>query len=133
MEVFKEEKWPEPFVLSKEFTASLSDKGNLRPVLEARRWKSFTEEELKGFDITQVVGKPCMIQVIHNENWYANIANVSSVPKGMECPAQINPTTIFTFWEFDLEVFEWLHDFIKDKIKQSKEYKELEWKYGEIM
>ena len=41
--------------ISSTFTASLSSKANLRKFLDAWRGKKFTEEELKGFDLKNVV------------------------------------------------------------------------------
>ena len=45
-----------PRQISKEFTNSLSDKSNLRKALQSWRGKSFTPQELKGFDLRKVLG-----------------------------------------------------------------------------
>src|SRR5688572_25099842 len=50
--------------VSKEFTCSLSEKANLRKMLESWRGRPFTKEELEGFDVMNVVDVPCMISVI---------------------------------------------------------------------
>lgn len=75
-----------PRVLTETYTASLSEKATLRKVLEAWRGKSFTPEELAGFDMKKILGKPCMITVVHvtkGDRTYANIAGVGAMPKGM--------------------------------------------------
>lgn len=45
------------------FTASLSKRSNLRKALEAWRGKPFTAEELKGFDLTKLLGAPATLVV----------------------------------------------------------------------
>ena len=77
-----------PFSVSKRYTLSLSEKAALRSDLESWRGKPFTAEELKGFDVFAILGKSCMLNVIHEpsqdgKKTYANIASVASLPKGM--------------------------------------------------
>ena len=119
-------KGPQPFLISKEFTLSMNEKATLRKMLESWRGKPFTEEEAKAFDITKLIGKPCMLSVIHKTskggNVYAEISSVATLPKGFECPAQVNPTRIIQFDAWDEQVFESLPDFLKAKIRGSKEY-----------
>ena len=79
-----------PLTLSREFTVSLSEKSNLRPFLEGWRGRSFTQEELDGFGLANVLAKPCMVNVIHvkkDDKTYANIKSVMPIPKGMPKPA----------------------------------------------
>jgi hypothetical protein len=125
--VFKEENGEQPHVISKEFTLSMNEKATLRKFLEGWRGKSFTEKEAESFDITVLLGKPCMLSIIHkqakNGNTYAEISSVSSVPKGMNVPEQINPLKELNYDKFDWELFETLPDFIKDKMKQTDEFK----------
>jgi hypothetical protein len=125
--VFKEENGEQPHVISKEFTLSMNEKATLRKFLEGWRGKAFTEKEAESFDITVLLGKPCMLSIIHkqakNGNTYAEISSVSSVPKGMNVPEQINPSKELNYDKFDWELFETLPDFIKDKMKQTDEFK----------
>ena len=53
------------YILARWFGANLSEKGALRPFLEAWRGKKFTREELAGFDPEILVGVNCQIQVVH--------------------------------------------------------------------
>lgn len=123
LKVFKEGQEPKPVAISAEYTLSLGEKSKLRPVLEGWRGKKFTEEEAKDFDVSKLLGVPAMIGVMHNEKGYAEIASISGLPKGVECPAQINPSQIFDYDEnFDIELLEKLPEFIKKKIKSSIEY-----------
>ena len=128
--VFKEENGEQPYVLSKEFTLSMHEKASLRATLEAWRGKGFTEDEAKSFDVTKLLGVPCMVNVIHKVSkagkTFADIKGVTPMPKGLQCPPQINPTFEFSVLEFDEDKFNTLPDFLKDKIKSSKEFKELQ-------
>jgi hypothetical protein len=79
-----------PAILWTQYTASLGEKANLRRDLESWRGRAFTPEELAGFDLDAVLGKPCMITVVHNEakngRVYANIKGVSKLMKGIPVP-----------------------------------------------
>ena len=135
LKVFKEEEGPKPLSISKEFTNSLSEKANLRKFLEGWRGKGFLAEELKKFDITKVLGKPCMLSIIHKTSKqgkvYADISSVSVLPKGLTCPDQINPSFEFNYMPFDEKKFNMLPDWLKDKIKTSKQYKEWQNPYNQ--
>jgi hypothetical protein len=125
--VFKEENGEQPFVISKEFTLSMNEKANLRKSLESWRGKGFTEDEAKGFDITKLLGQPCMLNIIHKPSkdgsrHYEEIAGIMPMPKGMQCPPQVNKSFVLSYDRFDLTLFESLPDFIKDKMKLSAEY-----------
>jgi hypothetical protein len=65
-----------PKTMSRPFTNSLHKKSILRPFLEGWRGKQFTSDELEGFDLSNIIGVNCMLQVMHKqvgENTYANI------------------------------------------------------------
>lgn len=127
--VFKEENGEQPYALYKEFTLSMHEKGNLRKFLESWRGKNFTEEEAKAFDITALLGKPCMMSVKHKEGKdgkiYAEIAGVNLLPKGFDCPPQISPTQILTFDDWDENLYQSLSEKTRDRIATSKEYNEM--------
>lgn len=126
--IFHEEKGPEPFVVSKTYTLSMHEKSNLRKDLESWRGKGYTEEEARRFDVTKLLGKPCILNIIHepgkkdSSKNYVKVASVNKLMKGQECPAQVNPTRVLSFDEFNWDVFERLSDWLKDKIKSSEEY-----------
>lgn len=130
LKVFKEGEEAKPLSISKEFTNSLSEKANLRKFLESWRGKGFTAEEVKKFDITKLLGKPCMLSVIHKTSKqgkvYADISSASVIPKGLECPPQVNPNFEFNYMPFDESKFNSLPDWLKDKIKTSQQYKEMQ-------
>ena len=130
--VFNEEKGEQPFVVSKEYTLSMHEKSNLRKDLESWRGRGYTAEEAKHLDITSVLGQPCLLTIIHQpgrndpSKMYPKIENVSKLVKGQVCPPQVNETKLLCYEDFDWELFSTLPDFMKDKIKQSKEFQEMQ-------
>ncbi len=128
--VFKEESGEQPFVISKEFTLSMNEKANLRKFLEGWRGKGFSEDEAKAFDITALLGKPCMISVIHKTskkgNLFAEISSCSALPKGLICPDQVNANLEINYTDhWSAQEFSKLPQFIKDKMVSSKEFKSM--------
>jgi hypothetical protein len=125
---FDDKKGPQPLAISQEYTLSMNEKSNLRKMLASWRGKDFTEEEAKAFDITKLLGKPCMLNIIHKpgkadpSKIYEQIAGVTSVPKGFSVPEQVNASVELYYDKFDEEVFNGLPDFLKDKMKTSQEY-----------
>lgn len=132
MAVFHEERGPEPFVVSKTYSLSMHEKSTLRRDLESWRGKGYTDGEAKRFDITKLLGQPCLISVIHQQGkidpakTYTVISSISKIMKGYECPPQINPTRILCFEDFNWEVFNSLSDYMKDRIRTSDEFKKLQ-------
>lgn len=125
---FKQGDGEKPYVISKDFTLSMHEKATLRKFLEGWRGKSFSEDEAKCFDITVLLGKPCMLSVIHkkgkNNNTYAEIASCLALPKGFVCPDQINATLELNYTDhWSDKEFSKLPQFIKDKMVQSAEFK----------
>jgi len=77
------------FLVSRRYTLSLHEKSGLRKDLEAWRGRAFTEPELHQFDVEALIGKGCLLNVIHNQkggDTYANVAGVMALPKGMTAP-----------------------------------------------
>ena len=68
-----------PRATSKIYTLSLHEKSNLKKDLASWRGKSFTPEELEGFDLRAILGINCTLQIIHNKkdgNTYSNVATI---------------------------------------------------------
>jgi hypothetical protein len=127
LKVFKEENGEQPHVISKEFTLSLHEKATLRAFLKNWRGQDFTEEEAKAFDIEKLIGAACMLNITHKKSkdgtkTYAEIGSVSRLPKGLECPEQINPSFVWTYEDFDAEKFNKLPEFLRNKMVTSVEY-----------
>ena len=111
-----------PFTVSKFYTASLSEKATLRHDLESWRGRAFTEDELGGFDLQAILGKPCMLTLTKTDKGKVKVTAVSKLPKGMQAMKAANPILYFSLDDFDPEVFAGLSDGIKRMIMQSPEY-----------
>jgi len=87
-----------PLSIGNFYTASLNEKANLRLHLEGWRGRAFTGAELEGFDISQVLGKSCLLNITHNESnnkTYANIKAIVSMPKGAPVMQAENPLVVY--------------------------------------
>jgi len=116
-----------PRVISKEYTLSLHPKTTLCKHLVAWRGKSFSPKEAEAFDITKLLGIPCMITVVHNEvgdKVYANIGSISGLPKGLEAPEQVLETMAVNATNID-EHEDSIPSYIVEKLKTSTEFQAL--------
>jgi len=126
---FKEGEGERPISISREYTFSMGEKANLRKFVEGYLGVALQEGEAESFDIETLVGKPCLLNVIHKISKttgkdYALVQGASPLPKGMTAPAQVNPSLVFGHGDnWNQEVFEGLNKFIKEKIMSSNEYK----------
>ena len=116
--------------LSNTYTASLNSKGNLRKDLISWRGRDFTVDELKKFDLRNIVGAPCMLSVIHKEGQngkYAAIGGIMKLPKGMPMPTLSNGYIILDLDEEGVEEkMEALPEWIQTRIKESETWKHLQ-------
>lgn len=110
-----------PSIVTKFFTNSLNEKANLRADLEAWRGRAFTAEELKSFDLSKILGAPCLMTIIADGE-KTRIASITALPKAMKCPAQVNPSDAFWIDEWSDEKFNALSDGMKKLIQKSVEY-----------
>jgi hypothetical protein len=123
-----------PRVITREYGLTLHKKATLRADLVAWRGREFTDAELAGFDLFNILGVPAEIQVVHKtkgEKTYANVSGVSKPFKGVAIPdAELEPK------KFSFDIIETLEqaqgqligiaEWIGDKIQDAKEYKALE-------
>lgn len=118
---------PHPRTISKRYTASLNESANLRQDLAAWRGRDFTNEELAAFDLRNIVGKSCLINVIHKESGgktYANISNIMALPRGMQ-PAKLQDKALV--YDIDSDPVEAVNDlpkWIKDVVVKSQSYQD---------
>lgn len=110
--------------ISKKYTLSLGEKANLYKDLVSWRGRAFAKEELEGFDLKNLLGANCMIQVIHNESGgkvYANISAILPLYKGIPKKTPENEFVFFTFNESNTIPHN-LPPWIKTFITTSKEW-----------
>ena len=118
-----------PRAISDFYTISLSQKSNLRPMLESWRGKPFTEKELEGFNIGKIAGASCQLNIVHQLKDGKTIARISAIvplAKGAPKLRAENPIMVFDLDEFLKSNAETLPnaipDWIKGKIMQSREW-----------
>jgi hypothetical protein len=124
-----------PFAMFKNYTFSWAEKANLRADLQSWRGKPFTQEEMRRFDLKNVLGAWCMLNVIEKPGTdgkiYVNVAGVSPVPaviKNAGLPTAINPNEMFTLSDPDMTMFQGFSDNLKKKIMASPEWEKLQGK-----
>jgi hypothetical protein len=115
-----------PLSIGKTFTLSSSSKGNLRPFMEGWRRKAFTDEEFEAFDLRNMLGKPAILTIVEDGE-YRVINNVSRLMAGMQAPPQHNSSVYLSLEpeEYDGQLFDMLSDKMKETIRQSPEWQEL--------
>lgn len=136
-ELFTEETMTDgrPFIVSKTFTWSMSEKAGLRQMLESWRGKAFEDADFDqkgGFQIQSILGKPCLLNIKHETaqdgsgKVYANIDSITRLPKGMTVGGPTNPMTFvwLSHDEFDARAFESLSDRLKETIQKAPEYRQ---------
>jgi hypothetical protein len=115
-----------PLIVSKRYTVSLGDQARLRQDLESWSNKKMSPEERKNFDLKNLLGKFCMVNITHSEDGkYANISGISPVPSALRNvqPEGINPPLHFWLNEFDQAKYDALPKYYKEKIAESSEWR----------
>lgn len=109
-----------PFAVSSTYTFSLGERANLRRILEGWRGRPFTDQELTGFAIENLLGKPAMVQVSHrlaaNGKTYTNIQTVSAMPKGLQAPEAVNPLTLYSPEYHDAVAWDRLPEWLQRRV-----------------
>lgn len=126
--VFDEQRGLEPYVVGNNYSLSLDSKSNLRKLLKAWRGREFTAEELKGFELKNILGTPCLLTIGHkqkadSDKVYTEILNVSPLMKGMTCPERILPLTMYEIEQGkSCPAWEALPDWMKKEIEKCREW-----------
>jgi len=114
-----------PRQISRDFTLSLDERSNLRKLLQSWRGQAFTAEELKGFELCNILGAWCQLQVIHKTSErgaYANVDNVMALPKGTKKP-KVEKTTYFCLDDpATYGVYETLPRYLQEKIAKAENF-----------
>lgn len=112
-----------PMTIGAKYTLSLHEKAALRKILKSWRGRDFTPEELKKFDVTTILGVPCLVSVSHSPKAdggvYANVDTVMKVPQGMPVPPMEGEAILYD--ADNLGSFEKLRPWLQDIIKGQKE------------
>lgn len=127
-EMIDTDEGPKPRVVGKEYTLSLRKKANLLAALQSWRGRPFTQAELDGFEVADVIGANCLLNIIHKPSKdgtkiYANVLGIMPLPKGMPILKPINPTMKFDIpKDGAITLPEEMPEFIKNKIMHSEEW-----------
>ena len=111
----------QPFSISKNYTLSLNEKAVLYKDLISWRGRAFTQQELEGFELFNILRAGCMLNVIHvqsqdGQKTYANVSSVSQLPKGMERTEPVNVIRRFNTEDFSQSEYESFPEWLKAKI-----------------
>lgn len=113
-----------PFIQMQRYTASLSEKSNLRALLEAWRGRSFTADELKGFKLKNILGATCYITTKiklnpqTNKRW-SEVISICRLPTGVNFPPAFNKPIFFDLDEYTQESYLSVPEGIRKKINVS--------------
>jgi len=111
-----------PAGISKFYNAFFTERASLRIHLEAWRGRPFSAEELAGFDIGKLLGKPCMVNVVHTDKGKAKVAGIAAMPKGLVVPEQTNESIMLDMENYDQAAFDKISEGIQNIIKKSPEW-----------
>lgn len=119
-----------PRWISKEYTASISEKSNLYKILNAWLGETFkTEHDTSElYDVMQLAGQPCILNVGVKEKKDGDKCNevvgVSGLPKGIPAPGANSETMVFDIDDRDEAVLDKLPGWIQQKIRKSTQYQQ---------
>lgn len=132
---FNEESDPQPFMVYKDYTASISAKSTLAKDLAS--WTGKKIDPKTAFNPESMLGKECQIQIAHvtskTGSEYVRIMSIMQVPNDKKTgkPIKVTKAATATVYfsldkdEFDQEVFDSLPEFLQENIKDTPEYKAL--------
>lgn len=117
--------------IGKTYTLSLAETSSLRKDLESWRGVPFTPSQLDGFEVKKIVGAYCMLKVEHTTRdgrTYVNVTGVKplSAEYREEKPDPVNDVIYFDMTEPNWDMFNSLPDWIKENVKKSPQFAELQ-------
>ncbi len=128
-QIFKEGEEAKPVVISQDYTFSMAPKANLRKLVEGIIGTTLADHEADSFDVDSIIGMPCLLNIIHKTSKAgkerAEIANASPLMKGMTAPEQINTSKILNYEKFDMDFFNTLPAFLREKMTSSEEFESM--------
>lgn len=117
-----------PFTIAATMTMSSHKKSKLRGFLESWRGVAFSDSDFGKFDVSQLIGIGCMLNVTQVEKdgkFKSKINGVMRLPKGTTASALINDRIHFTLDDFHQVTYDCLTQYWKETIAKSPEYKQL--------
>lgn len=109
--------------LSREFSVATKETSKLRGFLSSWNSKKFTDEEFAEFELFDMIGKTCMLNVVTSTSGeYANVESIMPIPNGLPVPASKTATFRWDMDNWDDEAFKKLPEWTQDQIKKSTQY-----------
>jgi hypothetical protein len=131
--VYNPEKGEQRMAIHHTYNFSLSEKANFRKMMDS--WTGQAVKALSDETMQKFIGKPCMIQCVHQTSKdgklkYANVATkglaIYKRPADVPFPKETeNEKVFFSLASFSWDTFNGLHKFIQEKIEKSKEWPEI--------
>ena len=109
---------------SREYTYSFHENAVLRSHLESWRGRAFTKDELSKFQLRNIIGVPCILEIRKNSKMIKQVDNIYNYPKNKVIPTSETEPIIF-----DIEDEKTYSDvsripgYLFKRIKQTPEYK----------
>lgn len=102
-------------------TFSMHENARLRKLIQSWRGNKMTDKEAYEFDVDVLLGKACLINVVHNEyqgKTYANIESASPLMKGMDAPEVEGESFCFDPYNYTQDEFDKLPDWLQGLIEK---------------
>lgn len=111
--------------ISRQYTASFAPKSSMYKDIRPWIGREFTPEEQEGFfDVGQLLGKPCLLNVIHTTTaegkTYANVSGIMPLPKSMNVGDPENSKVLYDIDESSDNIFDMLPEWVREIIAKSK-------------
>ena len=118
----------EPYTVSMTVNFFFGRNSNFTKLLEGWKGGTFTDAELDNFELKKLLGKSCMVNVVHNSTDsgdYANVASVSPVPAKWRdrVPAMVNKPVYFETEMGPGKDFQGLPEFLQKIIEKCHEWR----------
>lgn len=123
--VFNEDKGEQNFMVHRKFNKSLHKRADLGKAVREILGDDFPEEG--EIEMDSLADMPCQVKIVHSEDGqYANVESVMAIKKGAKVTKSENEfVSLYLDDNFDEDVFDSLHDGLREKIEGSPEYQEL--------
>ena len=119
-----------PFTVSWRDRNLISEKSNLFKLLTGWRGKPFTPQELRRFELKNILDKCCYLNLVEsppdrNNRTWVNVESAIPLPKGIGCDPRFNDLIDFSIEDIDTPLFGQLWPWVQDYIRKSVEGQEL--------
>lgn len=118
-----------PFSVNTRYNLSMYEKSNLRKDLEAWRGKPF--ENLEEFEMANLIGAACYLNVVHTvkgDDTYADVKSIMPLPGGMPKPPMENDALFLSLeaGEYDVNAYNRLSERMQETVAKSPEWQALQ-------